>query len=260
MRFAGANLHDAALSLAARAGRDDDANMLELVLEAEGVDIAPAVTVAAKNAATSRDGAVLSHLLDTEDVDITAAITAAACTVASRCDLPMLDRLLGDHRADVPAAVAAALKGAAEAGSAVLTAWLLQRLPGRRIRVGAQTDMLDAGVRGGGRVLDELLADPRINPSAGDNTAIHNALPDGPADAVDRLLRDPRVGPPAAAWTHAGTWGWQPAVHRLLSEPRVLLRWPLPDAAQPVIGPALAGAAWARRRLAVMAWEAFGCD
>jgi hypothetical protein len=108
-----------------------------------------------------------------------------------------------------------------------------------------------------------LLLEERFEPLIADGTAIRIAVARGTEAAVDRLLADSSVGAPGGEDGEDGKWlagvlpdlDSTPAVARLLAEPRVLLHWPLPAAAQPLLVPALARAAWARRRHAVMAWE-----
>jgi ankyrin repeat protein len=73
-------------------------------------------------------------------------------------------------------------------------------------------------------VAERLLADPRVDPSAGDNAAIREASAKGHLSVVERLLADPRVDPSAhdnAAIREASANGHISIVERLLADRRV---------------------------------------
>jgi hypothetical protein len=54
---------------------------------------------------------------------------------------------------------------------------------------------LSATINGHLAVVERLLQDPRVDPSAGNNGAIQNASANGHLEVVERLLQDPRVDP-----------------------------------------------------------------
>jgi hypothetical protein len=73
-------------------------------------------------------------------------------------------------------------------------------------------------------IVDRLLQDPRVDPSANDNAAIQFASYNGHLIVVDRLLQDPRVDPSAndnGAILFASDKGHLVIVDRLLQDPRV---------------------------------------
>ncbi len=82
----------------------------------------------------------------------------------------------------------------------------------------------DAACSGDLAAVDRLLADPRVDPAAGDNFAVRFAALYGHVAVVDRLLADPRVDPAASnnqAVRGAASWGYAAVVDRLLADLRV---------------------------------------
>ena len=72
--------------------------------------------------------------------------------------------------------------------------------------------------------VNRLLADPRVDPSARDNTAIIEVCARGHLEVVERLLADPRVNPSDVnnyALKSACANGHLAVVKRLLEDPRV---------------------------------------
>ena len=73
-------------------------------------------------------------------------------------------------------------------------------------------------------LVDRLLLDPRVDPSAEDNRALRGASLHGHLSVVDRLLQDPRVDPSAEdnhAIQLASKNGYIEIVKRLWRDPRV---------------------------------------
>ena len=82
----------------------------------------------------------------------------------------------------------------------------------------------DASYYGHLKVVDLLLRDPRVNPSADDNCAIRWASENGHLKVVKKLLSDPRIDPSARnneAICMASYYGHFNVVKLLLSDPRV---------------------------------------
>jgi hypothetical protein len=85
-------------------------------------------------------------------------------------------------------------------------------------------ELLTASVRGHLEVVERLLQDPRVDPSAGNNWAIQNASANGHLEIIERLLQDERVDPSAqnnGAIQNASVRGHLAVVERLLQDPRV---------------------------------------
>jgi len=73
-------------------------------------------------------------------------------------------------------------------------------------------------------VVNRLLEDHRVNPADDDNYAIHMSAEDGRLDIVNRLLEDPRVNPASRnnyAIRKAASKGHENVVERLLKDQRV---------------------------------------
>lgn len=85
-------------------------------------------------------------------------------------------------------------------------------------------DIIRASKNGKIKVVNRLLQDERVDPSAQDNQALLEASSKGHVDVVDRLLRDDRVDPSArknAAIEFASYRGHIDVVNRLLEDDRV---------------------------------------
>ena len=114
-------------------------------------------------------------------------------------------------------------KDAVEAGDAVLVELLLQD---ECIDPSAGNNWVirEASCKGYQAIVDQLLQDPRVDPSARYNYAIKAASRDGNLAIVNRLLQDPRVDPSAYENTPirlASQFGHLAVVDRLLQDPRV---------------------------------------
>jgi ankyrin repeat protein len=70
-------------------------------------------------------------------------------------------------------------------------------------------------------VVERLLQDERVDPSASNNLAIRMAAQNGHLTVVERLLQDPRVDPSANAIQFAAVRGHVAVVERLLDDDRV---------------------------------------
>lgn len=81
-----------------------------------------------------------------------------------------------------------------------------------------------ASEHGDTKIVELLLKNPRVDPSANDNLAIHVASQNGHSEVVELLLQDPRVDPAARdnfAIRVASQYGHYEVVKLLLQDPRV---------------------------------------